>query len=35
MPVVLVLIYILRYYSFFTNEMWEPFFHYDTIFSLL
>lgn len=35
MPVVLVLIYFLRYYSFFTNEMWEPFFHYDTIFSLL
>lgn len=35
MPVLLVLIYGLRYYSFFTNEMWVGFVHYDTIFSLL
>lgn len=35
MPALLVVIYFLRYYSFFTLYLWEPFFHYDTIFSLL
>lgn len=35
LPVLLMVIIVLRYYSFFTAEIWEPFFHYDTIFSLL
>lgn len=35
MPVLLLIIYILKYYSFFTNQMWEPYFNnYNTIFSL-
>lgn len=35
MPLLLVTIYLLRYYSFFTNELWKPFFTYRTIFMLL
>ena len=35
MPALIVTIYLLRYYSFFTNELWEPFFTYHTIFRLL
>ncbi len=36
LPVLLMLIYVLRYYSFFTSsDMWVPFYHYNTIFSLL
>lgn len=36
MPLVLVMIYLLRYYSFFTSVgLWEKFFEYHTIFSLL
>jgi hypothetical protein len=35
MPVLIVTIYLLRYYSFFTNDMWESFFTYRTIFLLL
>lgn len=34
-PPVLILIYLLRYYSFFTNPEWEAFFTYRTIFLLL
>lgn len=34
-PPMIVAIYFLRYYSFFTNEMWEAFFTYRTIFLLL
>lgn len=33
LPVLVFLIYALRYYSFFTNPMWAPFFEYHTIFS--
>lgn len=32
-PVLIVLIYFLRYYSFFTNPMWSSFVTYQTIFS--
>lgn len=35
MPVLIVTIYLLRYYSFFTNDMWRAFFTYRTIFLLL
>ena len=35
MPVLIVTIYLLRYYSFFTNDMWQAFFTYRTIFLLL
>ena len=35
MPALIVVIYLLRYYSFFTNDLWEPFFTYRSIFSLL
>lgn len=35
MPVLVIAIYLLRYYSFFTNELWEPFFTYQSIFKLL
>ena len=35
MPIVLVIIYFLRYYSFFTNDLWEKFFEYQTIWSFL
>lgn len=35
MPVLLVLVYLLRYYSFFTNPLWRKFFEYDTILSLI
>ena len=35
LPWLLLVIIVLRYYSFFIAEIWEPFFHYDTIFSLL
>ena len=34
-PVLLVTVYFLRYYSFFTNPMWRSFFEYQTIFSTL
>lgn len=33
LPVLLILVYILRYYSFFTNPMWKSFAEYHTIFS--
>jgi hypothetical protein len=29
-PLLLLAIFVLRYYSFFTNPMWEYFFTYDT-----
>lgn len=32
-PVLIVTVYFLRYYSFFTNPMWRSFFEYKTIFS--
>ena len=35
LPILIVVIYLLRYYSFFTNPMWESFVEYHTIFSLL
>lgn len=35
MPVLIVVIYLLRYYSFFANPEWKPFFTYRTIFMLL
>ena len=31
LPGLIMVIYLLRYYSFFTNPLWEPFFTYDTI----
>ena len=34
-PVMIIAIYLLRYYSFFTNSEWEAFFTYRTIFLLL
>lgn len=34
LPTLLVVIYILRYYSFFTNPMWAAFTHYETIFAM-
>ncbi len=34
-PLILVFVYFLRYYSFFTNPMWESFTHYQTIFSMM
>ena len=33
LPVLILLIYLLRYYSFFTNPMWRSFTEYETIFS--
>ncbi len=33
LPALILIIYLLRYYSFFTNEMWDAFFVYRTIFS--
>ena len=33
LPMILVLIYVLRYVSFFTNPLWSRFFDYKTIFS--
>ncbi len=33
-PLLLLIIYCLRYYSFFTNPLWAPFAEYKTIFSL-
>ena len=35
MPILIVAIYLLRYYSFFTNPEWKAFFTYRTIFMLL
>lgn len=35
LPILILAIYLLRYYSFFTNPMWESFFNYQTIFSVL
>ena len=35
MPVLIVTIYLLRYYSFFTNPEWDAFFTYRTVFLLL
>lgn len=35
MPMLIVTIYLLRYYSFFTNPEWKAFFTYKTIFLLL
>ena len=34
-PVLLLAVYFLRYYSFFTNPMWSSFFEYKTIISML
>lgn len=34
LPILIFIIYILRYYSFFTNPMWEAFTEYKTIFNL-
>lgn len=34
-PALIFIIYILRYYSFFTNSLWEPFFHYHTILEVI
>jgi hypothetical protein len=33
LPALIVIVYFLRYYSFFTNPMWERFTTYQTIFS--
>lgn len=35
LPALIFTIYILRYYSFFTNPLWEPFWEYHTILSLI
>lgn len=35
LPTLIVLVYFLRYYSFFTNSSWEAFFTYRTIFSAM
>lgn len=35
LPILIFAVFILRYYSFFTNPMWEPFFEYHTIFELI
>lgn len=35
LPGLIILIYFLRYYSFFTNPMWEKFFTYKTVIELL
>lgn len=34
-PLLILAIYVLRYYSFFTNPLWEPFTEYHTIFEVL
>lgn len=34
-PFLIIIIYLLRYYSFFNNPMWIAFYEYNTIFSLL
>ena len=31
----IIIVYALRYYSFFTNPMWEAFYNYKTIFGLI
>lgn len=35
LPVLLIVVYLLRYYSFFNNPMWQSFVDYHTIFSAL
>lgn len=35
LPTLLVIVYLLRYYSFFTNPMWESFASYSTVLTLL
>ena len=35
LPTLIILVYALRYYSFFTNSMWEPFFDYQTILGII
>jgi len=35
LPILIFTVYFLRYYSFFTNPLWEPFHHYETIFGNL
>lgn len=35
LPALVFLVYVLRYYSFFTNPSWESFFEYRTIFSAM
>lgn len=35
LPILILLVYILRYYSFFSNPMWSPFREYRTILDLL
>lgn len=31
LPALMFIVYFLRYYSFFTNPLWEPFYNYETI----
>ena len=35
LPTLIIMVYFLRYYSFFTNPMWRAFFTYQTIFSIM
>ncbi len=35
LPALVFVVYVLRYYSFFTNDSWSAFFHYQTIFSAI
>lgn len=35
LPILIVIVYFLRYYSFFINPMWQSFVHYQTIFSAI
>lgn len=35
LPLLILLVYLLRYYAFFTNPMWKPFWKYQTILELL
>lgn len=35
LPILIFTVYVLRYYSFFTNPMWQSFYTYRTIFSVL
>lgn len=35
LPLLMFTVYFLRYYSFYTNPLWEPFFEYRTIFEVM
>ena len=35
LPGLIILVYVLRYYSFFTTPLWEPFYEYKTILGIL